>query len=643
MAKKSYFRNPLAEFIYLRTYARWLEDKKRREHWPETVERYMAFMREKMGTRLSEKEYHDVKNAILHQHVMPSMRLMQFAGKAAEQSEVCTYNCAYIAPQSLSDLAEIMYITMCGVGVGFSVETNTVAQFPMIKQQKNNMLATCVIKDTREGWCKAFLKGLKAWYAGNDIEFNFSKLRPAGSRLKTMGGKSSGPKPLRKLLHVTRQIILANQGKCLTNLQMHDLICHIGETVISGGVRRSAMISLSDLTDSSLRDAKQQDFFEHQAQRSMANNSAVYNDMPDDQTLLAEWSALANSGSGERGIFNRGGLLKTLPKRRIALFEKLGLIVDNQVTSPIGTNPCGEIILQNKQFCNLSEVVARPDDDARSLLHKIKMAALIGTYQATLTHFPFLSKEWTVNCEQERLLGVSITGVWDCPALQDKKCLQSLRRKAVAINKRYAKRFLINPATSVTCVKPSGTVSQLVDCAPGIHARFSPYYIRRIRIAASDALFELAKQQGIPYQPETGQSTKRASTFVLEFPIKAPQQSVCQSKLSAIDQLEHWLLIKQHYTEHNPSVTIQIATHEWIDVLSWLKSHWDFIGGLAFLPKFEHIYPLAPFETINRTEYLKRQKRLKEITFDQLSTIESQDHTELLREYACVGPQSPFC
>ncbi len=634
---KSYFRNILSEFVYLRTYARWSDAENRRETWVETVDRYVAFMKENLGDKLSPQEYAEIRMSILKQEIMPSMRLLQFAGKAARVTHVCGYNCSYIAPSKIEDLGEIMYISMCGTGVGFSVESQNVQALPQIQMQVGEMLKTHIVEDSKEGWCDAFVLGLNTWYSGKDIQFDFSKLRPAGARLKTFGGRSSGPEPLRSLLDFSRNKILSRQGRRLTNINVHDIICKIGEVVVSGGVRRSAMISLSDLDDQAMRDAKKGQFYYTEPQRSIANNSAVYSEKPSNEVFLEEWLALMKSGSGERGIFNRGSLSKTLPKRRLAVFKERGLMTQDNITGSVGTNPCGEIILQSKQFCNLSEVVARAEDTEEDLLRKIRLATIVGTYQSTLTNFKYLSEDWQKNCERERLLGVSITGQWDCERVRHPDVLQKLKEHAILMNQEYAKRFNINASTCITCVKPSGTVSQTVDCASGMHPRHAPYYIRRIRISASDALFKMLKKQGVPYYPEVGQSEMEATTFVLEFPVKAPTGAVCRDDLTAIDQLEHWKMVKRQFTEHNPSVTISVGEHEWINVANWVYLNWDIVGGLSFLPRFEHVYQLAPYETISEERYNQMVEKMTGIDFAQIIAYEHSDETELKKELACAG------
>lgn len=1104
---KKYFRNPLSEFIYYRTYSRWIEDEERRETWIETVDRYINFMRENIGDKLTSAEYGELREAILRQEVMPSMRLLWSAGHAARKSNVAAYNCSFIAPSKLEDFAEIMYLLMCGTGVGYSVESQTVQQLPIVKRQTGEKLPMHVVGDSKEGWANAFTLGLKTWYEGRDIAFDYSLLRPAGARLSTMGGRSSGPEPLRALLDFSRSKIAARQGRRLSNLDIHDIICKTGEVVVMGGVRRSALISLSDLDDKEMRHAKTGQFYLVEPQRSMANNSAVYNQQPSATEFMQEWLALAQSGTGERGIFNRGSLEKQLPSRRWKVFsrhhgtsgtnpcitgdtlvyvadgrghipirklaeegkdvpvfsynkrgkivvrymrnprvtgekkpvyavlfddgssvkttanhkfklksgvykdakdliagdslaivtkfeasmkdifseanprsqdywwlnsgqarneaehrliagfhyntaippgsvvhhrdrdaqnnhpanleilskqahdrlhgdlmegdrnpmrralvewdqqtwdtyrqkhsknnsgrdnknfsgvsheelknhmlrltkeigrrishaewiayaqeqglpqhfskwrmdhlggiiglakwaaEKLGFDYINadprtvrvyqqytnegyncevrggtvvifkncevcgvsfitQITarecgvcgiscglkkkhqdavfrerymralhsaheqrkqrrreeqakifselkfrlsrdpykqewetacetegisfeisrtsSPFRTYDalkefsgyynhkvvsvtfagyedvyngtvdefhnffvggfasltknnkrkfvyinnlqCGEIVLRSKQFCNLSEVVARQEDTEESLLRKARLASILGTYQSSLTNFPYISKEWKENCEEERLLGVSITGQWDSPAVRNPETLASMKEIAVRTNEEYAKRLGINASTCVTCVKPSGTVSQLVDAASGMHTRHAKYYIRRVRISATDPLFYMLKDQKFPYHPEVNQDISSATTFVLEFPVKAPEKAIIN--LSAIDQLKHWEMVKKYFTEHNPSVTVSVGHDEWIETANWLYQRWDILGGLSFLPKSDHAYQLAPYEAISEEKYHELMAKMPQVDFSQIVAYEKEDNTAGAKELACVG------
>jgi len=602
-----YFRNQLAEFIYYRTYSRWIDAEGRRETWIETVDRYVDFMKENLGKKLTEKEYAEVRQYILEHKAMPSMRLLQFAGKAARTTNVCAYNCSFIAPEKLQDFGEIMYVLMCGTGLGFTVESKNVQKLPQIKEQTGKKLPTYLIKDSREGWADALVHGINAWYEGNDVEFNFDGIRPAGSRLKTFGGRASGPDPLRAVLQFARTIILKKQGRRLSNIDVHDLVCKIGEVVLAGGVRRSALISLSDLDDVEMRDAKKGQFYMTEPQRSMANNSAVYEGKPSNTEFLDEFVALMKSGAGERGIFNRGALAKTMPERRI---KALGGYLGN-----IGTNPCGEILLQSKQFCNLSEVVARADDTIETLKKKVRVAAILGTYQSTLTKFEYLSDDWKKNCEKERLLGVSVTGIWDSAVARKPETLKILRDEATKVNKMYAKRFGVNQSTSITCVKPSGTLSQLVDSSSGMHPRHAQYYIRRVRISATDPLFKALRDQGISYHPEVGQTAEEAHTFVFEFPVEAPKGSIFKNDISSIDQLEHWKVVKKNFTDHNPSVTVSVGDNEWLEVAHWVYKEWDIVGGLSFLPRDNHVYRLAPYEEIDKKRYDEMTAKLGKMDF----------------------------
>ncbi|QQR82840.1 ribonucleoside-triphosphate reductase [Candidatus Campbellbacteria bacterium] len=637
-SKEYFHNNALGEFVYLRTYARWIEAENRRETWIETVDRYVSFMKENLGTKLTQKEYAEVREAILKQEIMPSMRLMQFAGEAARRCNTCAYNCTFTAPTKLEDFAEIMYLSMQGCGVGFAVESQNIEQLPQIQKQKGKKLPAHVVADSKEGWCDALTFGLHTWYDGRDVDFDFSQVRPAGARLKVMGGKASGPEPLRSLLAFAREKILKRQGRRLRTIDAHDIICKIGECVVSGGVRRTAMISLSDLDDADLRDAKKGQFFLTDAYRSVANNSAVYEAKPSNTELMEEWVALMKSGSGERGIFNRGALANTMPKRRVAYFEKLGFITDDGVTQgPIGPNPCGEIILQSKQFCNLSEVIARAGDTPDELVRKAKLAAILGTYQASLTNFKYISKEWTKNCRDEALLGVSVTGQWDCEAAREPATLRAMRDAAVKTNAAYAKRFGIKPSMSVTAVKPSGTVSQTFNCSSGIHPRHSKYYIRRVRISATDSLFKMLRDQGVPYYPEVGQTMENATTYVLEFPIESPESSKFKDDFSALEQLEYWKNVKLNYTEHNPSATISVGEDEWISVVDWIQKNWEIIGGLSFLPRFDHVYQLAPYEEINKKRYQELVEAFPVVDYSKLLTYELTDGTEQKKELACIG------
>jgi ribonucleoside-diphosphate reductase alpha chain len=538
-------------------------------------------------------------------------------------------------------MSEIMYISMCGTGVGFSVESNNVQKFPQIEIQTGEKLPTHVVDDSKEGWCNAFVIGSKAWAQGKDIDFDYSQVRPLGARLKTMGGKASGPEPLIRLLGFTKQIMLQRQGKRMRNIDVHDIICMMGECIVSGGVRRSALISLSDLDDELVRDSKKGAFYNTHPHRSLANNSAVYVNKPSNEEFLKEWMSLIESRSGERGIFNRGSLATSLPERRVKLLKKHKGYFDSSyqhIIGPIGTNPCGEIILQSKQFCNLSEIIARSNDTEATLMRKIRIATILGTYQSTLTNFPYLSKEWKEHCEEERLLGVSITGQWDCPVVRKPEVMKKLKAEVIRVNKEFAKRFGIQESTALTCTKPSGNGSQTFDCSSGMHPRHSKYYIRRVRISSTDSLFKMLKDQGVPFNPEVGQTMENATTFVLDFPVKAPQGTTTfKNDLSAIEQLEYWKVVKTNFTEHNPSVTISVGNDEWIEVANWVYKNWDIVGGLSFLPREDHVYKLAPYEAIDEKTYKELSKRFEHIDYSKIISYEKQNETDLKKELACVA------
>lgn len=623
-----YFANPYSEFIFYRTYARWDQELGRRETWVESVDRFMAFMKENLGKKLTAKEYDEVREGILRQEICPSMRLLWSAGDACRKSNVWAYNCSYVAPTKWQDFGEIMYISMCGSGLGFAVESENVQQLPQIKKQTGEILPTYIVEDSKEGWANAFVHGLNTWSNGKDVEFDYSKIRPAGARLKVAGGTASGPAPLIELMKFAKQKMLTRQNKRLRNIDVHDIICQIGLIVVAGGVRRSALISLSELEDSQMRDAKQGQFWIENGQRSMSNNSAVYEEKPSASEFLEEWMSLIKSGTGERGIFNRGGLKKQVPARRWEIIK---------TKSQVGVNPCGEINLQSKQFCNLTSIVVRPKDTAADLKRKVRLATLLGTYQATLTNFGYISKEWKENCEQEALLGVSITGYYDNKTIRNAKVLQDLRTESIETNKKYAKKFGINESTAITTIKPHGNSGQLLSVGSGMHPWYAPYYIRRVRIGKNDPLFELAKDQGVPWAPEVGYSTSSATVMVLEFPVKAPDGAVFKDEVSAIDLLKEWKRIKENYVEHNPSVTIYISPDEWVEVGNFIYENWEIVGGLSFLPRSEHVYQLAPYEEITKEEYERRVGQIQELDFSKLHYYEKTDHTTGAKELACAS------
>ncbi|MFA6006306.1 MAG: ATP cone domain-containing protein [Candidatus Paceibacterota bacterium] len=626
---KKYFKNPLQEYVYYTAYSKWIPEKGRREAWVETVERYMSFMKEKVKNKLTEAEYKEIGESMLRLDVLGSARLQFSAGPACRYTNICAYNCSYIAPTKWQDFGEIIYILMCGSGLGFSVERQTAEQFPIIEPQTGEMLPTHVVGDSKEGWADALVHGCNVWASGKDVKFDFSKVRPQGARLVTMGSRASGPEPLRELLEFVKGKILRKQGRHMAPIDIHDIVCKIGTSVVIGGSRRAALISLSDLDDLEMREAKNGQFYITEPQRSMANNSVAYINKPGMEELMDEWINLVKAGSGERGIYNRGSLKKQLPDRRWKKFEK-----DYRYA---GMNPCGEIVLKSKQFCNLTQVTARPEDTERTLIQKTKIATILGTYQAMLTDFKYLSPEWKKNCEEEALLGVGITGMYDCPALKNPKVLRKMREAAIETNKKYAKRFGINESTAITCIKPSGNTSQFLDSSSGMHPRHAPYYIRRVRVESFSPVFHMMRDLGVPYHPEVGQNAATATTFVVEFPVKAPEGSVTKNEVSALDLLEYWKMIKLNYTEHNPSCTVSVSDDEWFKVGSWVYENWDIIGGLSFLPRNNHVYQLAPYEEITKERYEELAKKFPPIDFSKIVLYEYDDYTTSKAELACVA------
>jgi len=621
------FPNALAEFVFVRTYARWRPDLDRRETWPECVERVVAYLAETAGPAISAAEWAVVQDAILQHRVRPSSRLLAMAGPAADACHITAYNCSYLPIDSVESFAEVLYILMAGTGVGFSVERRYIEQLPVVQLQcAQPTVMTFLVPDTTEGWADALKFGLNAWLAGVDVRFDYRRVRPAGARLMTKGGRASGPASLCGLLDYCRDLVLAAQGRQLTSAECHHIVTKIGDVVVMGGVRRSAEISLSDRDDTAIRDIKQFGYWETAPHLSMANNSAVYEVKPGAEDFAAEWEALARSGSGERGIFNRQAAHDLRPARRNS--------------NTFGTNPCGEITLQSQQLCNLSEVVARADDTAASLAEKVRIASLIGTVQSMLVDFPYLRPAWRLHCEEERLLGVSVTGQMDCPAFRDADTMDALLRVALETNRQYAERLGIAQSAAVTCVKPSGNSSQMADCASGMHPRYAPYYLRRVRIASTDPLYRLVRDSGAPLYPENGQTPANATSWVTEFPVAAPAGAMTREAMTALEQLEYWLLVKEHWTEHNPSQTIYVKTGEWDLVRDWVYDHWERIGGLSFLPFDDHIYPLAPYQPISAEEYTRRMADFPVIDYRLLGLYEREDETTGAGEFACVGPQS---
>lgn len=628
------FPTSFQEFIYIRTYSRWVEEISRRETWPETVQRYTNFIQKNLGDKLTLKEINDINKAILNFEVMPSMRALWAAGGAAEADNLALYNCSFIAIEELKNFAEILYILMNGTGAGFTVEKEFINKLPVISEEtKAGKPDVIVFEDSKIGWAQGFEEVLNCLWKGIPFECDYSKIRPRGARLKTMGGRASGPEPLKDLVRFVTNIAEANRGHQIQSIDAHDICCKIADIVVVGGVRRSACISLSDLDDRTMAGAKKGEFWNSNPQRMLANNSATYLRKPSVGMFLEEWKHLYQSNSGERGIFNRMAAKKKAAENHRRDASKVQ-----------GTNPCGEILLRSAELCNLSEVVVRPEDTFDTLKQKVKIAALIGTCQACFTKFNFIDNKWIENCEDERLLGVSLTGLRDHPILgnvndEAKKWLADLKHIAIQTNKKAATKLGINHATAITCVKPSGTVSLLVDSAPGAHVRQTKtgYYIRRVRISATDPLFRLLAEQGAPFQCEVGQSPENCSSYVLEFPCKAPLLNQTRNNESAIEQLEYWKMLRTFWCEHNPSITVSVKEEEWLDTAAWVYKNFDDICGVSFLPSSDHVYQLAPYEDITKEQYEKLIKETPKINFDKLNEYELEDGTLGSKEYACTG------
>jgi ribonucleoside-diphosphate reductase alpha chain len=612
-------------FIHTSRYARWLEDEGRRETWPETVGRYVS---NTLHTKVDEQTVNDIEQAILGLEVMPSMRAMMTAGPAADRDNTCMYNCSYLPVDDPKSFDEAMFILLCGTGVGFSVERQFVKQLPEVPDLYDSDTIIAV-KDSKEGWAKALRQVIALLYSGEIPKWDVSKVRPAGSRLKTFGGRASGPAPLVDLFNFVVKIFKDSQGRKLSSIECHDIMCKIGEVVVVGGVRRSAMISLSNLSDDRMRHAKSGKWWDNEPQRALANNSVSYTEKPDGISFMREWMALVESGSGERGIFNREASKKQAAKygRRDPNYE-------------FGTNPCSEIILRPYQFCNLTEVVVRATDTYDDLARKVKLATILGTIQSTFTKFPYLRKVWQRNTEEERLLGVSLTGIMDNPLMTKKnkgleKTLANLRSVAEETNRKYADLLGISQSVSITCVKPSGTVSQLVDSASGIHSRHSPYYIRTVRGDNKDPLTQFMIEQGIPSEPDV---MKPDATTVFSFPIKSPRGSVVTADLTAIEQLEMWLIYQRNWCEHKPSVTINVKKDEWFEVGAFVYEHFDEMSGVSFLPYEEHTYQQAPYQEVDKETYNSLLLTMpKKIDWSKLSDYEKEDGTSSSQQFACTG------
>lgn len=623
------------EFIHVSRYSRWIHEEERRETWQETVSRYFDFFEEHLQENNSFKLTKDLRSeletAVLNLDIMPSMRCLMTAGEALKRDNICAYNCAYIAIDRPACFDEILYVLMNGTGVGFSVERQDVNKMPTVAEEFFETDTTIIVADSKLGWAKALKELVAMLYHGQIPSWDTSKIRPSGSILKTFGGRASGPRPLEELFEFCTKIFQNAAGRKLTSIECHDIVCKIAEIVVVGGVRRSALISLSNLSDDRMRAAKSGQWWESTPHRRLANNSAVYTEIPDIGIFMDEWKSLYDSKSGERGIFSRVAAKKIVSMN--------GRRDDNH---DFGTNPCSEIILRSREFCNLSEVVIRPNDTEETLRNKVRLATILGTMQSTLTNFKYISKKWAQNCEEERLLGVSLTGIKDNQYTSGKKnrknlgsMLENLRDHAVEVNKDFAKKFGINQSAAITCVKPSGTVSQLVDSASGIHARHNPFYVRTVRADKKDPLTQFMTDMGFPSEdcvmnPE--------QTTIFSFPVKTNPKSIFRDDESAIEQLELWLDYQKHWCEHKPSVTISVKDHEWLDVAAWVYKNFDYMSGVSFLPHSDHVYAQAPYQDCNENAYNELMKQLpSEIDWQKLTEYEKEDYTAGAQSYACTG------
>lgn len=639
----SYFKTDYEEFIYKSRYARWDDTLGRREEWDETVSRYTNFIFDHVetttGYSVTQSDKTDITNAILHFEVMPSMRALMSAGPALERDNTAGYNCSYLPIDDPKAFDEAMYILMCGTGVGFSAEKKYVRKLPAIPAVLDHHAfdeLVIVVEDSKEGWATALRELIDHLYNGDIPTWDVSKVRPAGARLKTFGGRASGPAPLVELFQFVVDTFVAAAGRKLTSLEAHDVMCKIGEVVVVGGVRRSAMISLSDLHDTTMSKAKSGEWWRKNPQRALANNSVAYESRPDAETFLKEWTALVESKSGERGIFNREASKLQANKngRRDASYD-------------FGTNPCSEIILRPYQFCNLTEVVVRAEDTVEDITRKVRVASILGTFQSTLTSFPYLRDIWRINTEEERLLGVSLTGVmdnritngtgFDFPGshMDLPHILTELKFTAVETNKEYAELLGIPQSAAVTCNKPSGTVSQLVDSASGLHDRHNPYYVRTVRGDNKDPLTQFLKDSGIPSEPD---AMKPDATTVFSFPKKAPDGAITRTMRTAIEQLDLWLIYQRHWCEHKPSITVSVKDHEWVEVGAWVYKHFDEVSGVSFLPFSDHTYKQAPYQDIDEAEYDQLVTEMPtKIDWSVLSLYEKEDNTTGSQQLACVG------
>jgi ribonucleoside-diphosphate reductase alpha chain len=633
------------EYIHLSRYARWDYDLGRRETWDETVGRYFNFFTEwlekKHDYKLENGQRIELENSVKELKVMPSMRCLMTAGPALEKENVAGYNCAYIKVDSPRSFDEILYVLMNGTGVGFSVEQEHTNQLPAVPEELYDTDTVVVVTDSKLGWAKAFKELVSLLYGGLIPKWDVSKVREAGAPLKTFGGRASGPAPLVDLFKFTINTFKNSLGRKLHPIECHDIVCKTAEIVVVGGVRRSALISLSNLNDREMRFAKHGEWHTHNVQRALSNNSVNYKEKPDVGTFMREWLSLYDSKSGERGIYNGMSAKKTVEQLNEKYKDEDGKFITRRIArEDFGTNPCSEIILRSREFCNLSECVVRREDTRESLKEKVRTAAILGTFQSTLTNFRYLSREWKKNCDEERLLGVSLTGIMDSPLTNGSKkgldkLLEELRTVAYETNKEWADKLGIPVSAAITCVKPSGTVSQLVDSASGIHARHNPYYIRTVRADNKDPLCKLMKNMGFPNEIDV---TKPEHTTVFSFPMKAPKGAVCRMDMTALEQLELWKVYAKSWCEHKPSVTISVKEDEWVEVAAWVYDHFDSISGISFLPFSEHAYRQAPYQDCTEEEYKETVKTMpKNVDWAKLSKYESQDYTIASQEMACTA------
>ncbi len=622
----------LQQYIHTSRYARWLPEEGRREIWGETVDRYINFFENhiKENTKGSIKSVkNDIRDAIFNMEAMPSMRSLMTAGPALERENIAGYNCAFVAVDSPRAFDESLYILMNGTGVGFSVETHQVEKLPMVAEEFYETDTTIVVADSKLGWAKALKELVAMLYTGQVPNIDTSNVRPAGSPLKVFGGRASGPEPLLETFDAFINTFRAAMGRRLTSLECHDLMCWVASCVVVGGVRRAALISLSDLTDERMRHAKTGQWYTTEKHRSFSNNSAVYKEKPDIGVFMSEWLSLYNSKSGERGIISRDAL-----KKKVLENER------RDADHDFGVNPCGEIILRPKGFCNLSEVVVRSTDTMADLERKVRIATIIGTLQSTLTKFKYLSSAWTKNAEEERLLGVSLTGIQDNKITNGKikgldGTLDILKQIAIDTNKEWATKLGIAQSTAITTVKPSGTVSVLVDSASGIHSRYAPHYIRTVRADKEDSVSQFMIDFGVPVEDDV---IAPDHNHVFSFPVEAPKDSVVTEDRTALEQLEIWLTYRRHWCEHNPSVTISVKEHEWIEVGAWVYEHFDEVGGISFLPFTDHIYKQAPFIPITKKEYDEHNSKMpKELEWIALGAYEQTDQTTASQTLACTS------